>query len=98
LKKNYISHILASDGYVATSHEEIASIAWHCYKEKMGASHGINMQLDQSSLLHKGACDLSFLVEPFYVQEIVHAVNKIPNDKAQWLDGFNGMFMKRCGI
>ena len=40
--------------------------------------------------------DLSSLVLPFTEEEIEAMVKHMPSDKAPGLDGFNGMFMKKC--
>ena len=42
-----------SDGHIVTDHDQMASIAWDCYKQRMGTSNGINMLFDLNSLVKR---------------------------------------------
>jgi mannosylglycoprotein endo-beta-mannosidase len=95
-RHNAIEQIQNSEGQVVTQHEEIAAVAWICYKERMGTSNGINMQLDLSELLKECDKDLNFLKDPFSQEEMDVVIKKMPPNKAPGPDGFNGLFMKRC--
>ena len=36
------------------------------------------------------------LDDPFFEQEILHAIKQLPSDKAPGPDGFTGLFFKSC--
>jgi hypothetical protein len=95
-RHNAIAQIEDPDGHIVSQHDEIAAVAWNCYKERMGTSHGINLQLNFSDLLKECDKDLSFLTESFSQEEMDSVIEKMPPDKALGPDGFNGLFMKRC--
>jgi hypothetical protein len=94
-RRNTISYLVASNGRPVSSHEEIAGIAWNCYRHRMGSTRGINMKFDLSTLLHRvdGLVDLA---APFTVEEMDNVVKHMCIDKAPGADGFNGFFMKKC--
>jgi hypothetical protein len=44
-RRNYISQLYASDSHLATSHEEIASIAWRVIEEEWGLAMELTYSL-----------------------------------------------------
>jgi hypothetical protein len=45
-RRNCIKSLKASDGRIVDDHTEMAGMLWTCYKERMGRSEGIDMQLN----------------------------------------------------
>jgi hypothetical protein len=95
-RHNAIAQIQTPDGHIVSQDDKFADVAWNCYKERMGTSHGINLQLNLSDLLKECDKDLNFLTEPFSQEEMDNVIKKMPPDKAPGPDGFNGLFMNRC--
>ena len=94
-RSNVISSLKLADGHVVTEHEEMAAVAWSCYRQRMGSTVGIDMCLDLDALLSPVE-GLDSLVVPFFTDEIDVVVKNMPVDKAPGPDGFNGMFLKKC--
>jgi hypothetical protein len=46
--------------------------------------------------LHFEEPELESLGDPFTKEEVRNAINQMPGDKAPGLDGFTGVFFKRC--
>jgi len=64
------------------------------YKERLGQSESISMQLNLDEILSSHP-DLSSLEEPFTFEEIDQVVASLPTDKSPGLDGFNTDFIKK---
>ena len=94
-RRNSISSLLLPDGHVVTDHDQMASVAWECYKQRMGTSQGIQMRFNLSAMFQK-VDNLQSLVADFSVKEMDDLIKCMPVDKAPGPDGFNGMFLKRC--
>jgi hypothetical protein len=86
---------MTEDGRQVNNHEEMAGIAWGCYKSRMGSSQGIDMKFDLSVILQRVE-GLDDLAVPFTAEEMDKVVKGMPVDKAPGPDGFNGLFMKKC--
>ncbi|XP_073363314.1 uncharacterized protein [Aegilops tauschii subsp. strangulata] len=73
----------------------MAGILWASFKSRMGQAQGINMGFDLNHLIQPipGLEELSL---PFSDEEINRVLKELPVDRAPGLDGFNGMFAKRC--
>jgi hypothetical protein len=94
-RRNSIISLQLTDGHIVTDHDQMANIAWSCYKERMGTSQGINMLFHLQHLIRR-VDDLDTLVVPFSMEEIYNLVSHMKVDKAPGPDGFNGMFLKKC--
>ena len=94
-RRNTMASLQMSDGHIVTDHGQMASIAWDCYKQRMGTSNGINMLFDLNSLV-KRVDGLEELTEGFTTKEMDDLVKHMAVDKAPGPDGFNGMFLKKC--
>ena len=73
----------------------MAGVLWDSYKNRMGNSTGIQMGFDLHRLLPRVE-GLEVLSRPFDKTEIDLVIKHMPSDKAPGLDGFNGLFLKRC--
>jgi hypothetical protein len=63
----------------------------------MGHSDNVFMEFDLGSLVPTpNDVNLECLVSPFLVSEIEDIIKNMPSDKAPGLDGFNGVFIKKC--
>jgi hypothetical protein len=52
------------------------------------------MKFNLQQLVHSH--DLQSIEEPFTKEDIDKVIKAMPNDKATGLDGFNGLFLKKC--
>ena len=94
-RRNSIAMIKADDGRMVSDHEEMAGILWSSYKDRMGCSHGIDMQFELSRLITR-VQGLEEISEPFLKEEIDLVIKGMSADKAPGPDGFNGLFLKKC--
>lgn len=61
----------------------------------MGCSNGIHMGFDLPSIIKK-VYGLEELTKPFSNEEINLVIKQMPPDNAPKLDGFTGLFVKKC--
>jgi hypothetical protein len=94
-RRNCIKSLKASGGRIVDDHTEMAGMLWTCYKDRMGRSEGIDMQLNLQQLLHR-IDGLDDLTKPFQVDEMDNVTKFMPADRAPRPDGFNGLFLKKC--
>jgi hypothetical protein len=94
-RKNAISSLQLMDGHIVSDHDQMAAVAWTCYKQRMGTTSGIRMCFDLPNLVQR-VDGLDVLAEPFSVKEMDLVVAHMPSDKAPGPDGFNGLFLKKC--
>jgi hypothetical protein len=80
---------------VVRHHEELAALAWNCYRGKMGTSRGIDVCLNLSDTIQR-VDGLHDITKPFTREEIDGVIAKMSCDKAPGPDGFNCMFLKKC--
>ena len=95
VRRSFISSLELPDGHKVTDHDQLAAVAWNCFKDRMGSSRGINLRFDLDNLISP-VHHLHDLVAPFTTEEMDKVVQKMPVDKAPGPDGFNGMFLKKC--
>lgn len=63
----------------------------------MGISNKVVMEFDLESLVSvSDDVDMSGVVSPFLVSEIESIIKNMPSDKAPGLNGFKGVFIKKC--
>jgi hypothetical protein len=91
MRRNAISSLKAADGRIVSNHDEMASMLWSEYRERLGTSIPIQMQFDLASLIAK-VPGLEELTTPFLSEEIDLVIKEMPSDRAPGPDGFNGMF------
>jgi hypothetical protein len=94
-RRNNIAMLKNDDGMFISDHQEMANLIWRSYKDRMGQSHGIDMQFDLASLLTRVE-GLEDLTAPFEKKEMDDVIKEMPPDRAPGPDGFNGLFVKRC--
>ncbi|XP_073354997.1 uncharacterized protein [Aegilops tauschii subsp. strangulata] len=94
-RRNSIASLKALDGSVVSQHSQMEGIIGNYFKNRMGVSTGIVMGFDLSVLLAP-IDGLDFLTKPFTKEEMDETVKHMPIDKAPGLDGFNGLFFKKC--
>jgi hypothetical protein len=94
-RRNNIAMLKNDDGVFISDHQEMANLIWKSYKDRMGQSHGIDMQFNLASLLTRveGFEDLT---APFEKKEMDDVIKEMPSDRAPGPDGFNGLFVKKC--
>jgi hypothetical protein len=95
-RKNAISQILNDSGAWIQDHEGKAFLLWNAFRNRMGMSNGITMHFYLESPITPRD-DLEDLVDPFQTEEIYSIIKKMSPDKAPGPDGFNGLFLKKCG-
>jgi hypothetical protein len=93
-KRNFIVSLAQSDGTLVMDHEQKANLLWTAFRSRLGVSEFQNMTYDLSSLLNQH--ELSHLVDDFSQDEIDFVIKNLPNSHAPGLDGFNGLFIKKC--
>jgi hypothetical protein len=93
-RRNYITSLQSTDGFLVTDHDQKAAIIWTSFKERLGQSEDTTMFFELDSLIHP--TDLSELDQPFSPEEIESLINELPIDKVHGPDGLNGMFIKKC--
>jgi hypothetical protein len=93
-RKNFI-HAIASDGGIATSHEEKEALIFDHFSSVLGTSEQRSRTLNWASLdlptIPAGGLD-----NPFTARKIWEAIKDLPAEKAPGPDGFNGIFYRRC--
>jgi hypothetical protein len=94
-RKNSITYLRDDTGNQVHDHEGKAALLLQEYKNRLGISLQPDMLFDLSQLVSI-TLDLESLVAPFLQQEIDNIINLVPIDKAPGLDGFNGLFLKKC--
>ncbi len=94
-RQNKIFHLTLDDGSIITSHDEKAQAFLKCFKDRMGTSKGNEMIIKLNELIQPSS-ELSHLSDLPSKQEIENVIKTMPTDKAPGLDGFNGLFMKKC--
>ena len=94
-RKSYISSLELPDGHLVTDHDQMATVAWNCFRDRMGTSRDITLRFDLDALITP-VDNLEELVTPFTNEEMDKVILKMPADKAPGPDGFNGMFLKKC--
>jgi mannosylglycoprotein endo-beta-mannosidase len=67
-RRNNIAILKNDDGVFISDHQEMANLIWKSYKDRMGQSHGIDMQFDLASLLTRVE-GLEDLTAPFEKKE-----------------------------
>lgn len=94
-RQNKFSHLTLNDGNIVTSHQEKALAFLSCFQARMGTSNGYQMIINLQDLYHPSnhLSDLSTMPSK---EEIDKVIRTMPTDKAPGLDGFNGLFMKKC--
>jgi len=94
-KRNFIVSLVNADGIIFTEHEQKANLLWAAFKNRLGISESPTMAYNLSDLLT--AHDLNGLDDDFSQDEIDTVIKKnLPNSHAPGLDGFNGLFIKKC--
>jgi retron-type reverse transcriptase len=76
-------------------HNEKANAFWLSYKGRMGVCIPTVTPFNLEEIISP-CSDLSSLVEPFSEEEISNIVKFMKPDRAPGLDGFNGLFLKKC--
>jgi mannosylglycoprotein endo-beta-mannosidase len=94
-RQNTIASLTREDGSLATEHHEKAGLLWHTFKDRLGFSTPINPSFDFAQYIHPVA-NLDTLSLPFTREEIDKIVEELPSGKAPGLDGFSGLFIKKC--
>ena len=93
-KRNFIVSLANTDGSIITDHEQKANMLWTTYKNRLGVSEFTDISYDLSSLLLMH--NLKDLNVDFTDGEIEGVIKNLPNSHAPGLDGFNGLFIKKC--
>ena len=94
-KRNTITQIRNDTGIWVQDHSGKARLLLNAFKNRMGISSEINQHFDLHNLIqHRD--NLEALAKPFLHEEIDDIIKHMPTDKAPGLDGFNGLFMKKC--
>jgi hypothetical protein len=52
-RRNSIAMLKDSQGNDVTDHDQMASMLWNSYRDRMGHLEGISMQFDLHRLIHK---------------------------------------------
>ena len=94
-RRNSMASITLADGTVISDHEQMAAVAWNCYKQRMGTTNAIDMQYDLDVLI-PAVEGLESLADPFTTDDIDSVIKSMPLDRAPGPHGFNGMFMRKC--
>lgn len=76
-RRNSISSLQLPDGHVVSDHDQMAAVAWSCYKQRMGTSREIDMQFNLPDLITP-VQNLEGLVKPFTTEEMELVVRKCP--------------------
>jgi hypothetical protein len=84
-----------STGQEHFSHDEMASIIWEAFKERMGTGNLSHIYFNLEDFLQP-CSNLDFLALPFTNEEINAVVKNLPSDNSTGPDGFNMDFMKKC--
>ena len=50
-RRSFISSLELPDGHKVTNHDQLADVAWNCFKDRMGSSRGINLRFDLDNLI-----------------------------------------------
>ena len=87
--------ILNNQGVWIHDHEGKAELLWNSFRNRMDISANPPMLFDLANLIAP-VDDLQDLAKLFQQMEIDLIVKRMPTDKAPGLDGFNGLFMKKC--
>jgi hypothetical protein len=93
-RKNHIGQLTLQDGSYLTQHREKTEALCQSFKTRLGTSDFVQIHYDLPDLIQIVA--LLVLDNPFSYEEIKLALNDMPIDHALGLDGFNGLFMKKC--
>ena len=80
-RRSCISSLELPDGHTVTDHDQMAAVAWNCFKDRMGSSRGITIKFDLDSLISP-VDNLEDLVSPFSCEEMDKVVQEMPVDKA----------------
>jgi hypothetical protein len=92
---NTITSLIAEGGRSVTKHNGKAAQLLDDFKKRIGFSSNPIMLyfLDQ---IVQTRDDLDALSAPFTTTDIDEVIRHMPLDKAPGLDGFNGLFLKKC--
>jgi hypothetical protein len=93
-RRNYITLLQSTDASLVTNHEHKAAMLWTSFKDRLGQTEVGEMFFDLGGLIQP--FDLSDLDKPFSYEEVELLIKELPMDKAPGLDGFYGLFIKRC--
>lgn len=95
-RRKYISELHLSDGSILKDHDKKSRALWLAYKGRLGVSEFTKILYDLSTLLQQEL--LPDLDGPFTIEEIDAVLKDMPMDHAPGLDGFNGVFIKKCWL
>jgi hypothetical protein len=93
-RKNFVSQLQLLDGSMAFEHDHKAAVLWSSYKDRLGQQEYSSIIFDLSDFINP--VELQGLDNPFTMEEIDAIVANLPIDKSHGLDGFNGLFIKKC--
>lgn len=94
-RRNSIASLKMDDGTTVSNHDQMAGAIWLAIKNRMGTSRGINLAFDLSTILDRVE-GLDSLTRPFDKEEMDNTIKGMPIDKSPGLDGFTGLFFKKC--
>ena len=93
-RKNFITTLTIADGDLISDHEQKAFILWEDSKNRLNISDYNGMTYNLSEIIQRH--NLDDLHDRFSSEEINCVIKDMPNNHAYSLDGFNGLFIKRC--
>jgi hypothetical protein len=93
-RKNHIHRLKHNNGWI-TDHNHKEKIISDHFGDVMGRGQNRHKDFNWAGLNFE-APDLASLDDPFTEEEVKHAINLIPGDKAPGPDGFTGAFYKHC--
>jgi hypothetical protein len=94
-RRSTISQILNEDGIWVQDHSWKEALLWSTFKNRLGFSAQVTMLFNLDTLVTPRD-NLEALGALVYREEIDSVVKRLPSDKAPGLDGFNGLFIKKC--
>lgn len=94
-RKNLITHLKSNGGPSLSGHAEKAAIIFNTFQQRMGVTSNPEMHFQLHELLVP-CHTLGNLSDNFTISKIDGVINKMPIDRSPGLDGFNGLFMKKC--
>jgi hypothetical protein len=91
---NTITSLDTKDGRMATDHIEKAAMIWEEFRKRLSCTIESQIQFNLDGLIQQHT--LHHIDAPFTDEDVDKVVSKMPLDKAPDLDGFNGLFLRKC--
>lgn len=90
---NLITSLISQNGTSLTNHKDKEALLWQEFKERLGITEFNGFTINPMAMIQRSD-NLSFLEDPFTIQEIETIIKHLPNYKSPGPDGFNNEFIK----